>query len=78
MNKKTRTSQTTSNTYTSNFNVDTPIWSESSSSEEEDIVISKSRRKSNVENTKEKVNRKNSEDEKLKDLGVTEIFTLKL
>ena len=50
MNKTTRTSQTTSNTYSSDFNGDTPLWSESSSSEEEDIGMCKGRRKINVEN----------------------------
>ena len=53
MNKTTRTGQTTSNTYNSDFNSDTPLWSEASSSEDEDILIRKGRRKSDVENTKE-------------------------
>ena len=52
MNKTTQTSQTTSNTYNSDFNADTPLWSEASISEEEDIGMCKGRRKINVENKK--------------------------
>ena len=48
MNNTTQTSQTTSKTYNSDFNADTPLWSESISSEEEDIVMRKGRRKINV------------------------------
>ena len=48
MNNTTGTSRVTSNTYYSNFNSDTPLWIESSSSEEEDIVIRKVTRKINV------------------------------
>ena len=48
MNKTTQTSQTTSNTYNSDFNADTPLWSEASSSEEEGIGMRKGRIKSNV------------------------------
>ena len=48
MNKTTRTSQATSNTYNSNFNADTPRWSKSGSSEEDGIGIRKGRRKINV------------------------------
>ena len=47
MNKKTRTSRATSNTYSSNFNADTPQWSEASSSEEEDIGMRKGKRNFN-------------------------------
>ena len=66
MNKTTRTSRATSNTYNSNFNADTPRWSEARSSEEEDIGILKGERKSNVENTNKYVNGKSSEEEDIK------------
>ena len=55
MNKTNRKSQTKSNTYNSDFNADTPLWSESGISKEEDIGMCKGRRISNVENTKEEV-----------------------
>ena len=45
MNKTTRTSQITSNTYNSDFNVDTPLWSEARGSEEEGIGMRKGRKK---------------------------------
>ena len=41
VNKTIRTSQTTSNTYNSDFNADTPLLSEASSSEDEDIGMCK-------------------------------------
>ena len=49
MNKTTRTSQATSNTYNSDFNTYIIHWSEASSSEGEDIGMSKCRIKSNIE-----------------------------
>ena len=55
VNKTTRTSWVTSNTSNSNFNADIPQWSESSSSKEEDIVMRKCRRESNVDFTNEEV-----------------------
>ena len=45
LNKTTQTSKKTSKTYNSDFNVDTPLWSEASSSEEEDIVKRKGKKK---------------------------------
>ena len=66
MNKTTRISQATSNTNNSNFNADTPLWSEASSGEEEDIGMRKDRRKSNVVNTNEEVGGKISEEEDIK------------
>ena len=50
MNKTTRTSQATRNTHNSDFNTETPQWSASGSSEEEDIEMLQGRRKSNPEN----------------------------
>ena len=50
MNKTTRTSRATSDTYNSNFNADIPQWSGESCCEEEEIVVSKGSRKSNIEN----------------------------
>ena len=55
MNKKTQTSRETSNTSNSNFNADIPHWSESSSSEEEEIGMRKCKRKSNLEIINEEV-----------------------
>ena len=66
VNTTTQTSRATSNTYNSNFNADTPLWSESISSEEEGIGMRKDRRKINVENTKEEVKGKMSEEEEIK------------
>ena len=66
MNKTTQKIQTTSNTYNSDFNADTPLWSEASSSGEEDIVMRKGRRKIIVENTNEEVKVKISEEEDIK------------
>ena len=48
MNKTTQTSQATSNTSNSNFNVDIPQWSEASIIEEKYIGMCNCRRKSNV------------------------------
>ena len=62
VNNTNRTSQTTSNTYTLYFNADTPLWSEENSSEEEDIVMRKGRRKSNVENKNEELKGESSEE----------------
>ena len=53
MNKTTQTSKTTSNIYNSDFNADTPLCSEARSSEEEDILMRKGGRKSNVGNKNE-------------------------
>ena len=61
MKNKTRTSQTTSNTYNPDFIEDTPLWSEERISEEEDILMRKGRRKINVKNTKEEVKGKSRE-----------------
>ena len=61
MNKTTQTIKTTSNTYNYDFNADTSLWGEASSNKEEDIVMRKGRRKSNVENKNEEVKGKSSE-----------------
>ena len=45
VNKITRTTRATSSTSNSNFNANIPQWSESKSSEDEEIVMSKFRRK---------------------------------
>ena len=66
VNKTTRTSQTTSNNSNSNFNASTPLWSETSSSEEEYIGMRKCRRKINVGNKNEEVKVKRSEEEEIK------------
>ena len=66
MNKTNRKSRAISNTKHSNFNADTPLWSEAISSEEEDIRIRKGRRKINVENKIEEVKGKSSEEEEIK------------
>ena len=65
MNKITRTSRATSNTYNSNFNANTPLWSEASSGEEEDIGMLKGRRKSNSVNTNKEVRGKITEEEEI-------------
>ena len=49
LNKTTQKIRATSNTSNSNFNAKIPRWSEASISEEEEIGISKCRRKSYVE-----------------------------
>ena len=66
MNKTTRTSRAESNTYNSNFNADTPLWSEASISEDKDIGMRKGRRKSNVDNTNEEMKGRSSEEEEIK------------
>ena len=66
MNNTTRTSQTKSDTYNSDFNVNTPIWSEASSSKEEDIGMRKGRRKSDSENTNEELKGSSSEEKEIK------------
>ena len=66
VNNKTRTSQATSNTSISKFNDNIPQWSESSSSEEENIGISKRRRESNVEMIHEVVKGSSSDVEEIK------------
>ena len=66
MNKITRTSQATSNTSNSNFNDNIPQLSESISSEDEDIVMSKCRRKINVEIINVEVKVSSSEAEEIK------------
>ena len=66
MNKITLTSQTTSNTYNSNFNANTPLWSEASNGEEEDIGMLKGRRKINSVNTNKEVRGKITEEEEIK------------
>ena len=62
MNKTTRTIQATSNTSSSNINVDIPQWSEARSSEEEDIKCS---RKSHVETVNEEMKVCSSEEEEI-------------
>ena len=62
MNKITRTSQTTSNTYNSNFNANTPLWSETNSSEEKDIGIRKDRNFFHDETKNKRVKEKISEE----------------
>ena len=49
VNKTTRTSRATSNTSNSNFNANIPQWNGARSSNEEDIGMSKCRRKSNAD-----------------------------
>ena len=68
MNKTTRTIRATSNTSNSNFNVDIPQWSETSSSEKEDIGMRTCRRKSDFEikNKEVKVNSSEVEDFKIR------------
>ena len=66
MNKTILKSRATSNTYNSNFNGDTPLWSEASSSEEEVIGMRKVKRKSNIENTNKDVKGKISEEGDIK------------
>ena len=66
VNKTTRKSRETSNTYYSNFNADTPQWSEGSISEEEDIGMCEGRRKINFYNTNKEVKGKSSEEEEIK------------
>ena len=66
MDKITRTSKATSNTYNSNFNANIPQWSEEISSEDEDIGMRKCRRKSNDEIINEEVKGIISEVEEIK------------
>ena len=66
VNKTTRKSRATSNTSNLKFNTDIPQWSESSSSEEEDIRMSKFRRKSNAEIKNEEVKVSSGEVEEIK------------
>ena len=72
MNKTTQISRATSNTYNSNSNADTPLCSEASSSEEEDIGMRKGSGKSNFVNTNEEVKGEISEKEDNKYLSVAE------
>ena len=78
VNKITRTSRATSDTYNSNFNADTPLWSESSSGEEDYIGMLKGRIRSNVENTSKEVKGGSIEEEEIEYRSVTEKVTLKL
>ena len=66
VNKTTRTSRATSNTYTRDFNAYIPHCSGSSSGEEEDIGMCKCRRKINAENKNVDVKGKRSEVEEIK------------
>ena len=66
MNNKNRTSQTTSNTYNPDFNADTLLWSETRSSEEDDILMRKGRIKINDENTNKEVKRKSRDKKEIK------------
>ena len=78
LNNTTRTSQAISNTYNSNFNADTPLCSEASSSEEEDIGMRKGMRKGHFENTNKEVKGKIIEKEEIKNLSVAGKVKLKL
>ena len=61
-----QTSIAKSYSYKRNFNAKTDSCSEASSSEEEDIGIRKSRRKSDFENTNKELNGSSSEEEEIK------------
>ena len=65
-NKKNQTSRARSYTYKSNLNAKTVSCSEASSSEEEDIGIRKSRRKSDFENKNKELNGSGIEEEEIK------------
>ena len=62
MNKTTRKSLSTSNTSNSNFNVCIPQWSESNSSEDQDIKYSI---KSHVEIVNEEMKGRSSKEEEI-------------
>ena len=62
VNKTTRTSRATSNTYNSNIKVDIPQWSKANNSEEEDIKCS---RKSHIETVNGEVKGSSSEEEEI-------------
>ena len=66
MNKTTQTNRSTINTSNSNFNADTPHWSEARSSEEEEIRMSNCMIKSNVEIINDEVKGSISEAEEIK------------
>ena len=70
MNKKTRISQTTNNTYNWNSNANIPQWSEARSSENGEIGMTKCRRK-NVDIINEEVKVISSELEETKILKCT-------
>ena len=61
LNETNQTSRARSYTYKSNLNTKTGSCSEASSSEEEDIVMRKGRRKSDFENKNEELNGSSSE-----------------
>ena len=61
MNETTRTSPESSNHYNSNFNAYIPQWNEEITSEEEDILMRKCRRKNNIEIIDKEVKESSSE-----------------
>ena len=78
MNETTRTSPESSNHYNSNFNAYIPQWNEEITSEEEDILMRKCRRKSSVDIINEEVKGSSSVAEEIKYVSVGEKFTLVL
>ena len=62
VNKTTQTSQATSNTYNSNFNTDTQLWSEAIIIEKEDIGMLRGKRQSIVDIDKKQAKGKSREE----------------
>ena len=62
VNKKTVASRATSNTYNSNFNTDTQLWSEAIIIEKEDIGMLRGKRQSIVDIDKKQAKGKSREE----------------